>query len=64
MGKIRRGNYIFIDWIGDHEPRHVHIYKDGKLVAKWDLQNNSVMKGRVSKRLRDIINELVSEGRL
>ena len=26
-------------WIGDHSPRHVHVYRDGKLVAKWDLED-------------------------
>ena len=39
MARIRRGGYIFITWIGDHSPRHVHVYRDGKLVVKWDLDN-------------------------
>jgi len=43
MGKVRRGNYIFVTWVGDHPPRHVHIYKDGKLVVKWDLKNRVAM---------------------
>jgi hypothetical protein len=25
MGKIRRDGYIFEWWIGDHEPKHIHI---------------------------------------
>lgn len=37
MGKIRRGGYVFVTWKGDHAPRHVHVYRDGKLVVKWDL---------------------------
>jgi hypothetical protein len=37
VGKIRRGNFIFVTWIGDHSPRHVHVYRDGKLVLKWNL---------------------------
>lgn len=37
MGKIRVGGYIFVTWIGDHEPRHVHVFKDGQLIVKWDL---------------------------
>lgn len=35
MGKIRRGNYVFISWIGDHG-NHVHVFKDRRLVVKWD----------------------------
>jgi hypothetical protein len=37
--KIRRGNHVFLGWVGDHSPRHVHVYRDGKLVVKWDLDN-------------------------
>ena len=38
MSKIRRGGYVFLTWIGDHTPRHVHVYRDGKLIVKWDLE--------------------------
>jgi hypothetical protein len=34
VGKIRRDNYVFLTWIGDHSPRHVHVYRDGKLILK------------------------------
>jgi hypothetical protein len=61
MGKIRRGNYVFLTWKGDHSPYHVHVYKDGKLVVKWDLENNQPMKGSADGRLLKIINELRSE---
>lgn len=64
MGKIRRGGYIFVTWIGDHSPRHVHAYKDGKLVVKWDLDNRLPMKGQVSRRLLELIAELEAEGLL
>jgi hypothetical protein len=37
--KIRRGGFIFLAWVGDHSPRHVHVYRDGMLVVKWDLDN-------------------------
>ena len=32
--KIRRGWFIFLAWIGDHSPRHVHVYRDGRLVVE------------------------------
>ena len=41
MSIIRRGGYIFIAWIGDHSPRHIHVYRDEKLILKWDLDNHS-----------------------
>ena len=46
-GKLRRGNYVFLTWKGDHGPRHVHVYKDGKMIVKWDLENEKAMRGLV-----------------
>jgi hypothetical protein len=64
MSKIRRGNYIFVMWIGDHPPRHVHVYKDGKLVVKWDLEHQVAMQGQANRRVLRLIAELECEGRL
>ena len=64
MPKIRRGNYLFLGWIGDHSPRHVHVYRDGTLIVKWDLENNMAMKGNASRRVLRLIRELQVEGLL
>lgn len=65
MGRIRRGGYIFEFWIGDHFPRHVHIFKDRRFIAKVELDNVlTVMKGRMNQRLRRILEKLVKEGAL
>jgi len=64
MGKLRRGGNIFVWWKGDHSPRHVHVYRDGKLVVKWDLDNKKAMKGIAPRRVIEIIKKLESEGRL
>lgn len=62
--KIRRGGYVFLSWVGDHSPRHVHVYRDGRLVVKWDLDHHQVMKGQITARIRRLIGELVEEGKL
>jgi len=62
--KIRRGNYVFLAWKGDHSPRHVHIYRDSRLVLKWDLENGCAMKGSPTARLLELIRELEQEGLL
>ena len=62
MGKQRRGGYIFITWKSDHPPRHVHVYRDGKLVVKWDLDNQKAMKGTPTRRVLALIAELESDG--
>jgi len=64
MGKLRRGNYLFFTFRGDHGPRHVHVYRDGKLVLKWDLENGVAMKGKSTARLLSIIRALQDEGAL
>jgi len=64
MGKIRRSNFVFLSWAGDHSPRHVHVYKDGKLVVKWDLENWQAMKGKENRRILEHIRDLMREGQL
>ncbi|MCK6479301.1 MAG: DUF4160 domain-containing protein [Planctomycetaceae bacterium] len=64
MSRVRRGGYIFLTWVGDHPPRHVHVFKDGCLVVKWDLDHGRAMQGAASPRIRRLLSELVKEGLL
>lgn len=64
MAGIRRGGFVFVTWIGDHGPRHVHVYKDGRLILKWDLELGLPMVGTPESRVLELIRELQSEGRL
>ena len=64
MAKIRRGGCVFLTWKGDHPPRHVHVYRRGRLLVKWDLDNQMPMKGKASRRVIRLIRELQSEGLL
>jgi hypothetical protein len=64
MPKIRRGGYLFVAWKGDHAPRHVHVYRGGRLVVKWDLDRGRVMKGFEGRRVRKLIAALRAEGLL
>jgi hypothetical protein len=64
VGKIRRGGYVFLSWKGDHSPRHVHVYRGGRLIVKWDLDNEKPMRGVASKRVLELIRQLQAEGRI
>ena len=64
MGKVRRGGYIFLWWKSDHAPRHVHVYRHGRLVVKWDLDSDRPMVGAGSRKILRLIRELRQEGRL
>ena len=64
MAKIRRGGHIFVTWKADHSPRHVHVYRDGAFIVKWDLDSRKPMKGNATRRVRVLIEQLESEGAL
>jgi uncharacterized protein DUF4160 len=64
VGKYRRGGYIFLTWKGDHPPRHVHVYRDDRLIVKWDLDNQKPMKGAMTRRILELIAEFETEGLL
>jgi hypothetical protein len=64
MARIRRGGYVFLTWAGDHPPRHVHVYRDGRLIVKWDLENWLPMRGNATRRILALIEELQAEGLL
>jgi hypothetical protein len=64
MARIRRGGYIFVTWTGDHSPRHVRVYRDGRLIVKWDPDNHQPMIDAATKRVLSLIEELEAEGLL
>ena len=61
---MRRGNHVFLTWKGDHGPRHVHVYRGGKLIVKWNLDDRVAMKGRPNAWVLQLIAELEREGSL
>ena len=64
MGRSRRGGYLFEWWIGDHSPKHVHVYRNGRLVAKVEVPGLLVLKGTMGRRVKKILDELIREGRI
>jgi hypothetical protein len=66
MGRVRRGGYIITWFIGDHEPRHVHVETtSGKLIGRLSLKTRQGMEGwQPSKKLLQIVKELETTGRL
>jgi hypothetical protein len=66
MGRIRRGGYVFIWWIGDHAPRHVHVFdKNGKLLNRINLETMRPMDApKVGRKILELIRTLQVEGRL
>lgn len=64
MGRIKRGNYLIEWWIGDHLPKHVHIYKNGNEIAKIQIPAMRILSGRMNKQLRKILKTLIAEKKI
>lgn len=57
---------MFIWWIGDHRPRHVHVFdKNGLLVTRVNLDTLQPMDiPKIERKIVVLIRELQREGRL
>lgn len=66
MGRIRRGGYLFLWWVGDHPPHHVHVLdQGGKLITRVNLVTMQPMDiPKVERKILELIRELQNEGRL
>jgi hypothetical protein len=42
----------------------VHVFLDGELVVKWNLDDEVALEGAATRRLRRLIDQLEEEGRL
>jgi hypothetical protein len=64
MGRIKRAGYIFEFWVGDHPPRHVHVFKDGKFICKIRLKDMTLMEGVAGRKIVETLKVLVKEGKI
>jgi hypothetical protein len=66
MGKVRRGGYMFIWWIGDHRPHHVHVFdKNDQLITRVNLETLQPMDiPKIERKILVLIRELQNEGRI
>ncbi|MDD5092711.1 MAG: hypothetical protein PHQ23_17570 [Candidatus Wallbacteria bacterium] len=62
MGRIRRQGFVFVTWKGDHSPYHVHVFRNRRLVLKWDLDNDLPMWGKPVSAAVRLIRQLQKEG--
>lgn len=55
---------MLVTYIGDHAPRRVHVYRDSRLVVKWDLDHDEAMEGQFTRSILKHIAQLKEEGKL
>ena len=66
MGKVRRGGYILEWFIGDHVPRHIHVYDSKrKFIGRLDVDRMVGLEGWMpDRKLITLIRDLKQERRL
>jgi hypothetical protein len=66
MGKVRRGGYMFMWWIGDHPPHHIHVFgKNERLITRVNLETMQAMDiPKIERKIVELIRELQREGRI
>ncbi len=64
MGRVKRGGYVIEWWIGDHYPKHVHVYRNRKEVAKVVIPDLIVLTGKVNRKLVNILHLLMREKKI
>ena len=66
MGKVVRSGYIIEWFIGDHRPRHVHVYTSKrKRIGRLDVDRLTGIEGWTpDHKLIKLITDLKNEGRL
>jgi hypothetical protein len=66
VGRVRRHGF-YLEWfIGDHVPRHIHVYDARRrLLGRLDVDRMAGIEGWMpNRKLIRLVEELKSEGRL
>ncbi len=47
MPRRKVGGYIFVEYLNDHPPRHVHIFRGRRELGRFDIENQVPMDPRL-----------------
>lgn len=62
MGRWKRFGVIVVQYSTDHDPRHVHIFQDGKRILKFNIETWTVMEGKMTPTARKTLESLRRKG--
>ena len=62
MSRWKRFGIIVVEYMYDHDPRHVHVFEDGKRLLKFNIDSWTVMEGTMTSKARRALEELREEG--
>jgi hypothetical protein len=64
MGRWKRSGVIVVLYKYDHDPRHVHVFEDGRRAAKFDIDSWKILDGKLTAKARRALESLRDEGLL
>jgi hypothetical protein len=62
MGRWKRHGVIVVLYATDHDPRHVHVFEDGKRLLKFDIETWAIMEGNMTAKAKRALEALRREG--
>jgi hypothetical protein len=62
MVRWKRFGVIVVKYLTDHDPQHVHVFQDGVRILKFDIDNWTVMEGKMTPKARRALESLRKEG--
>ena len=62
MGRWKRFGVIVVLFAADHEPRHVHVFEDGRPPVKFNIESWIVIDGKLTAKARKALGALREEG--
>lgn len=60
MPTWKRAGYEIVWYAGDHPPVHVHIFRDGQLLDRYDLEHGVFMDGTIGRHMGRVLKALGS----
>lgn len=62
VGRWKRGGGIVVLYSTDHDPRHAHVFEDGRRLLKFNVESWTVMEGKLTSKARKALEALRKEG--
>jgi hypothetical protein len=62
MGRWKRFGIVVVQYATDHGPPHGHIFRDGKRLLKFNIEDWETMEGEMTSSARKALEALRREG--
>jgi hypothetical protein len=62
MGRWKRFGIVIVQYATDHDPPHVHIFKNGKRLLRFNIEAWETMEGKMTSSARKALEALRREG--